>query len=163
MPNTLTNMPNTMANGAAGSLGWLAGRLRAGIPAARVASCIVITVGAPALPGVTVGGLKVAVAPAGRPEADRVTTLLNAPPSGGTVMSTVAAPPDATGTAVAGAVTVNDVATVKLRAEEVDGANPASPAYSAVMLSEPTTRLLVVNVATPEALRVPVPSKVVPL
>lgn len=78
-------------------------------------------------------------------------------------MSTVAAPPGATGTAVVGAVTVKEVFTVRLRAEEPDAANPALPAYTAVRLSAPTTRLLVVNVATPEALRVPAPSKVVPL
>jgi hypothetical protein len=36
---------------------------------------MVITVPAPEAPGVTVGGAKVSVAPAGRPEADMVTTL----------------------------------------------------------------------------------------
>jgi hypothetical protein len=41
-----------------------------------VAVRIVMTVGAPALPGVTVGGLKIAIAPAGRPDADIVTRLL---------------------------------------------------------------------------------------
>jgi hypothetical protein len=127
------------------------------------ASCMVITVVAPAAPGVTVGGLKVTVAPAGSPEAESVTTLSNAPPSGGKVILMVAAPPGATGTGVVGAVTVKAVVTVSLTAEEVEAANPALPGYTAVMLSAPTTRLLVVNVATPEALSVPVPSKVVPL
>lgn len=58
------------------------------------------------MPGVTVGGLNVAVAPGGSPVAESVTTLLNAPPSGGTVMLMVAAPPGATGTGVVGPLTV---------------------------------------------------------
>jgi hypothetical protein len=74
---------------------------------------MVITVGAPALPGVTLGGLNVAVAPGGSPEAESVTTLLNAPPSGGTVIFTVTAPPGATVTGVVGAVTANAVITIR--------------------------------------------------
>jgi hypothetical protein len=43
--------------------------------AVAAASCMVSTVGAPALPGVTVGGLKVALATGGSPVAESVTTL----------------------------------------------------------------------------------------
>ena len=48
---------------------------------------------APEAPGVTVGGAKVAVAPAGRPEADMMTTLSKAPPMGGTAISMSTDPP----------------------------------------------------------------------
>jgi hypothetical protein len=124
---------------------------------------MVMTVGAPALPGVTVGGLKVATAPGGRPEADIVTTLSKAPPRGGTEILKVAIPPGATVTGAAGAVTVYAVVTTSATADELEAANSALPGYTAVMLSSPATRLSVVNVATPEESRVPVPSNVVPL
>jgi hypothetical protein len=55
------------------------------------------------------------------------------------------------------------VVTVRERVAETDAANPELPEYAAVMLSVPTTRLLSVSVATPDELRVAVPSKVVPL
>ena len=86
------------------------------MPAVRVASCIVITVGAPAVPGVTVGGLKVAAAPGGSPVAESVTTLSKAPPSGGTVMLTITDPPGAIVTGVAGAVTVKSLITDSVKA-----------------------------------------------
>jgi len=67
---------------------------------------MVITVGAPAVPGVTVSGLKRAVAPGGNPVADIVTGLLKAPPTGGTVTLTCTEPPCITNNGAGGAVTV---------------------------------------------------------
>src|SRR5580698_11383607 len=49
---------------------------------------------------------------------------------------------------------------VSIRALEVDVANPVLPEYTAVMLYAAAVRLLVMKVATPETLTVPVPSKV---
>src|SRR5580698_5078611 len=49
---------------------------------------------------------------------------------------------------------------VSVRALEVDVANPVLPEYTAVMLYAAAVRLLVMKVATPETLTVPVPSKV---
>ena len=124
---------------------------------------MVSTVGAPSVPGVTVGGVKVAVAPGGSPEAESVTMLSNGPPRGGMVRAKVAAPPGATETGVDGPVTAKAAITVSVTAKEVEAAKPALPGYDAVMLSAPNSRLLVVNVATPAPSRVPVPSNVVPL
>jgi hypothetical protein len=67
---------------------------------------MVNVVAAPLIPGVTVGGLNVAVAPGGSPEADIVTTLLKEPPSGGTVTGIATEPPSAAVTGTAGAVTI---------------------------------------------------------
>jgi hypothetical protein len=67
---------------------------------------MVIMVFAPVVPGTTVGGLKATVAPGGRPVAESVTTLLYAPPSGGTVMVISADSPCATGIGVVGALMV---------------------------------------------------------
>ena len=106
VPNIVPNTQNARLKSPTGSPPWLEGLPRAELPAATAASWIVITVGAPAVPGVTVGGLKVAVAPAGSPEAESVTTLLNAPPKGGTVRLILTEPPGATGTGVVGPVTV---------------------------------------------------------
>ena len=72
---------------------------------------MVITVLAPDAPGTTVGGAKVAVAPAGRPEADMVTTLSKDPPRGGTMISMSTDPPALTVNGLAGAVTPKVVAT----------------------------------------------------
>src|SRR5579863_8012591 len=140
-------------------------RLRWGWTALAVgaANWMVITVGAPALPGVTVGGLKVAMAPGGSPLADRVTTLLKAPPTGGTVTLIATEPPSVTVTGAGGAVTVYVVFTVSVKGEDVDPVNPVFPEYTAVMLSAPVGRLLEVKLATPEELTVPVPRRVVPL
>jgi hypothetical protein len=52
--------------------------------------------------------------------------------------------------------------TVTLWTVEAEAANPALPEYAAKRPNVPTGRLLVVNVATPEALRVPVPNTVTP-
>lgn len=60
-------------------------------------------------------------------------------------------------------VLVLDAVIVSVTALDVDVANPALPEYTAVMLSGPTARLLVVYVATPELFTVPVPSSVDPL
>jgi hypothetical protein len=49
---------------------------------------------------------------------------------------------------------------VSVRALEVDVANPVLPEYTAVMLYAAAVRLLVMKVATPDTLTVPVPSKV---
>jgi hypothetical protein len=106
--------------------------------------------------------LKVAVAPGGSPLAESVTRLLNAPPNGGTLTLTSTDPPCATGTGVGGAVTVYAVLTVSMSTAEVDPASSVSPEYTAVMLSTPAGRLLVVKVAAPE-LRVSVPRSVEPL
>jgi hypothetical protein len=51
----------------------------------------------------------------------------------------------------------------RVTALEVDGLKLATPAYDAVTEYEPTARLLSWSVATPCALRVPVPRDVVPL
>ena len=71
------------------------------------AICTVKRVGAPELPGMTVGGLKVPVAPDGSPVENMVTTLSNAPPTGRTLTSIFTAPPCATVTDVSRVVTVN--------------------------------------------------------
>src|SRR5579863_5520495 len=105
-------------------------------------------VGAPPDPGLTVGGLKVAVAPAGRPLADMVTTLLNAPPSGGTVTGMVTKPPSATETGVAGATTVYAASIVSVTADELEPSKMALPEKTAVTLSLPSERVEMLNVAT---------------
>ena len=125
----------------------------------------VIMVVLPFAPGVTVGGLNDAVAPAGKPEADMVTGLLNAPPSGGTVTLTLTEPPSwDTVAGVVGAATVNAGVTACETAVEVAEAKVALPEYAAVMLNvPPLVKLLVVKVATPLALGVRLPICVVPL
>jgi hypothetical protein len=128
-PNPAPNRTNPKANGATRSPLFWPGMPPAELPAVRAGSCIVSAVGAPVRPGVTVGGLNVALAPGGSPVAESVTTPSNAPPSGGTVMSMVAAPPGATGTGAVGAVTVKEAVTVSLTAEEVEAAKPALPGY----------------------------------
>src|SRR5271165_2003788 len=90
-------------------------------------SCTVITVGAPAAPGVTVAGLNVAVARGGNPLADMVTTLLKGPPKGGTVTLTVTLPPWPTTNGVCGALTVKAVPTDSSMALEAEEANPSAP------------------------------------
>jgi hypothetical protein len=52
-----------------------------------------ITLGAPALPGVTAAGKNEACAPAGRPVAERVTRLLYVPPKGAMTRLYWATPP----------------------------------------------------------------------
>ena len=102
-PSTSAPIPAIGHTGIPGRMGELAFRaVAAGVPA----SCIVMTVVSPSAPGVTVGGLNVAVAPGGRPLAASVTTLLNAPPSGGTVTVICTEPPSATSNGVCGAATV---------------------------------------------------------
>jgi hypothetical protein len=88
---------------------------------------MVNTVGAPAAPGVTAGGLNVAVAPSGSPRAESATTLSNAPPTGGTVtlISTIA--PWEAVTGAAGAVTVKAVFTLSMNTFEVEPEKPALP------------------------------------
>jgi hypothetical protein len=76
------------------------------VEAAVVAKVTVMTVVAPAEPGVTTGGLNVAVAPAGKPEADIVTLLLKVP-MGGTPIGTLSGVPGVATTAAVGAVTMN--------------------------------------------------------
>jgi hypothetical protein len=75
--------------------------------AVGAAICTINRVDAPELPGMTVEGLKLAVAPAGRPEEDMVTTLSNAPPTGRTLTSIFTDPLCGTATDVSGVVTVN--------------------------------------------------------
>ena len=91
---------------------------------------MVITVVAPAVPGVTVGGLNVAVAPGGSPVAESVTTLSKAPPTGGTERLTDTDPPGAIVTGVVGAVTVKVVITDSVSAELVSVEKLLSPLYS---------------------------------
>ena len=74
--------------------------------ATAVANVTVMTVLAPVEPGVTTGGLKVAVAPAGNPDADIVTWLLKAP-IGGTPIVTATGVPGVAATGAVGAVTLN--------------------------------------------------------
>jgi hypothetical protein len=88
---------------------------------------MVMTVGAPEVPGVTVGGLKVTVAPAGRPVADILTTLLKQPPNGGTVTFTTTAPPADTVTRGGTADTVKSAETVSVTTEDVEVAKLALP------------------------------------
>jgi hypothetical protein len=75
------------------------------IPPARGASWIENMVVAPFAPGVTCAGENVPVAPGGRPVADIVTTLLNAPPKGGTWTGTLTDPPCPTSYGVCAAIT----------------------------------------------------------
>ena len=63
-------------------------------------------------------------------------------------------PPCCTVTGVGGPVTVYEVSTVSILAEDVEPANPAFPEYTTVMLSAPVARLPLVKVATPEELTV---------
>lgn len=111
------------------------------------------------------GGVKVAVAPAGRPEADIVTTLSKGPPMGGTVMLISTEPPAFTVNDDAGAVTEKVEADVTVTSSpiEVEVAKPALPEYTAVTVSVPEGKLESVKLATPDPLRVAVPSRVLPL
>ena|ERR1700678_368784 len=120
-------------------------------------------VGAFALPGVTVGGLKLPVAPGGSALADMVTTLPNVPPTGSTVTLILTDPPSATVTVAGEAFTVNVVFTVSLNAEEVEPTNATLPVYTAVILSAPAGKVVLENAATPDELTLPLPRRVVPL
>lgn len=136
----------------------------AGTPAfVAVSNWMVNIVGAPVVPGVTVGGLNVAVAPGGSPVADIVTTLLNGPPSGGTVMPITTEPPSAAVNGVAAAVTAYATVTVSVSTDEVEVPREVLPEYTAVMPSAPAGRDVMLKVATPDELTLPVPSRVVPL
>jgi hypothetical protein len=118
----------------------------------------------PAAPGVTIGGVNVTVAPGGCPVADNVTGLLNGPPMDGTITVTVTIPPCATGNGVCGAVTPNAGMIDTDTPTDVDVANTALPEYTAVIVYVPTmVGAVVVNVATPEAFTVPIPTNVSPL
>lgn len=97
------------------------------MPAVWAAVWMVSFVGAPEAPGITVGGVKVAVAPAGKPEADMVTTLSKEPPMGGTVMLMSTEPPAWTVKGLPGAVTANVVATSRPISAEVEVAEPELP------------------------------------
>src|SRR5215475_1416323 len=77
-----------------------------GKEAAVFAKVTVMIVVAPDAPGVTTGGLKVAVAPAGNPEADMVTLLLKVP-MGGTPIVMATGVPGVAETGAVGAVTLN--------------------------------------------------------
>jgi hypothetical protein len=92
-----------------------------------------------------------------------VTTLLNAPPTGGTVTPIATAPPSATVNGVAGAVTVYAALIVSVSAVDVEAPNSVLPEYAAVMLPTPLGREEMLKVATPAELTVPVPSRVVAL
>jgi len=89
---------------------------------------IVSTVDWPALPGITVVGLKEAVAPGGSPEADIVTTPLKVSPLGITLTEAFAESPGVT-VRVCGAVTVKAGATrtVKARGDDVEVAKTVFP------------------------------------
>ena len=71
---------------------------------AEAGNVTLTTVVAPTVPGVTVGGLNVAVAPDGNPDTDIVTVPLNVPPTGGTAIVICAVLPDAADTGAAGPV-----------------------------------------------------------
>ena len=77
------------------------------------ANVTVITVFAPFEPGVTTGGLNVAVAPAGNPEADIVTLLLKVP-IGGMPIVTLTGVPGVAAIGAAGAVTLNCAAALNV-------------------------------------------------
>jgi hypothetical protein len=91
------------------------------------AKVMVMTVVAPVDPGVTTGGLKVAVAPAGNPEADMVTWLLKELPIGGTLIVTLTELPRAAEIGAGGAVTLNCGASVTVKADEVEPADAELP------------------------------------
>ena len=97
---------------------------------------MVSTVVAPAVPGVTTAGLKLAVAPAGSPVADIVTALLNGPPTGGTVIGILTEPPCAMVNGVCVAVTLKlaPAVTVIGIIAEVDVPEVPLPENTAVML-----------------------------
>lgn len=94
---------------------------------AAAATVTVMTVVAPAAPGVTVGGTNVATAPAGKPEADMVTTPVKEVPSGATWIVTFAEPPDATSIGAAGAVSAYEGLITRLNAADVEGAELVLP------------------------------------
>ena len=94
------------ANGTRGASGVGCGEAGSCATAVVLAKVTVMTVVAPAEPGVTTGGLKVAVAPAGKPEADIVTLLLKVP-MGGTPIVTSTGLPGVAVTGAVGAVTLN--------------------------------------------------------
>lgn len=106
-----------MANGMNGVGCGGIGRDAAFVVPAKV---IVITVVAPVCPGVTIGGLKVAVAPAGNPEADITTWLVKDVPTGGTLIVMLSELPGVAENGVGGAVTLNCWATVRVTTAEVD-------------------------------------------
>jgi len=74
--------------------------------AASLAVCTFIFVVVPELPGITVGGIKEAVAPGGRFVADIITTLLKGLPVGATSTVISTDPPCITLNGVCGAATV---------------------------------------------------------
>jgi hypothetical protein len=115
-----------MANGMSGIGGGGAGsevELAVAVPA----KVMVMTVVAPVDPGVTTGGLKVAVAPAGNPEADMVTWLLKELPIGGTLIVTLTELPGVAERGAGGAVTLNCGASVTVKADEVEPADVELP------------------------------------
>jgi hypothetical protein len=117
-----------------------------------------------ALPlGVTVAGLKLQVAKAGNPVHANDSVELKPAPG---VAVTVVVPllPLATDRDVGlkARLKVGCAPTKMLTAADVEAANTESPLYCAVMLSVPPGSVVVVRVAVPDALSVPVPRAVVP-
>jgi len=112
--------------------------------------------------GVRAAGKKLQVENAGRPEQANVVCWLN-PPTGESVMVALPDPPSAT-VMVAGVAASEKAGamTISVTLAEVEPALFASPPYCAVMVCVPAVRADVVSVATPEELRVPVPSAVAP-
>ena len=134
-----------------------------GTNCALAGNAIVSTVVAPAAPGVTVGGLNVAVLPAGSPVADMVTTLVKEPPNGATLTLTLTILPAATVIGVVGAVIAKVGVITRFTAADVDPADATLPEKTAVITSVPEGRLLIVRVATPALFSVAIPNEVAPL
>ena len=114
----IATMPTAvMANGMSGvGCAGIGTEVELAVPA----KVMVMTVVAPVEPGVTTGGLKVAVAPAGNPEADIVTRLLKEVPIGGTLIVTLTELPGVAESGAGGAVTLNCWATVTVKGAEVE-------------------------------------------
>lgn len=134
-----------------------------GTSCALAANTMVSTVVAPAAPGVTVGGLNVAVSPAGSPVSDMLTTLVKEPPNGATLILTLTMPPAATVIGVVGPVIAKAGLITRFTGADVDPADAALPEKTAVITSVPEGRELTVKVATPALFSVAVPSSVAPL
>src|SRR5271156_1284673 len=90
-------------------------------------SWTVRVVGEPVAPGVIVGGVNTATAPIGKPVADIVTTLLKAPPRGGTVSGMLTSAPCGAVIGAVGPTTANPGVTVTIVAVEVEVAEVALP------------------------------------
>lgn len=109
--------------------------------------------------GVTVAGLKLQLTPVCRPEHAKLTAELK--PLLGVIVTVAVAEEEPVSDPLKGLIDTEKSGVGALIVTEtgldVDAAKPVAPAYCATIECDPTARLEVVNVATPEAFSVPDP------